>query len=117
MPVTVTREISVSTASATAASTASGWIPLDIHQTPFNVGFGVVKTGTGDITFRVEHTFDNIFDPSVTPVAFVHEDVSAASANIDGNYAFGIRAMRIASVSASGVAGASLRVVQVGNIY
>ena len=114
MPVTATKTITVNTASATATSVTSDWVPFNIHQTPFNVGFGVVKTGGGDVTFRVEHTFDDVLDPSVTPVAFVHEDVSAASDSIDGNYAFGIRAARVAIVSASGSVGVSFRPVQVG---
>lgn len=114
MPITASRSITVVTASGTAVTTSSTWIPLDIHSTPFNVGFGVVKTGTGDVTFRVEHTFDNIFDSSVTPTAFIHDDVSAKSANIDGNYAFAVRAARITFVSASGTVGATFTVVQAG---
>ena len=114
MPVYATKSVSVSAASATALSTATGWIPTDIHSTPFNLGFGVVKTGTGDITFRVEHTFDDVFDDSVTPTTFIHEDVSAASASIDGNYAYGVRAVRLATVSASGTSTVAITVVQAG---
>lgn len=117
MPVTAERSITASvTAVSTSFSTSTGWIPLDIFETPFNVGFGVVMTGSGKQTVRVEHTFDNIFDSTVTPVAFTHEDVSAATANKDGNYAFGIRACRLTAVSACGSSTASLRVVQVGNV-
>jgi hypothetical protein len=116
MPVTATRSLTVSvTAVSTAVGTSSSWIPLDIFETPFNVGFGLVHSGAGGMTFRVEHTFDDVFDTDVTPVAFTHEDVSAATTNIDGNYAFGIRAMRVTVVSACGSSSVSLRVVQVGN--
>ena len=117
MPVTATKSITASvTAATTAFSTSTDWIPTDIFVSPFNVGFGVVMTGGGKQTVRVEHTFDDIFDPNVTPVAFTHEDVSAITVNTDGNYAFGIRAIRLTAVSACGSSTASLRVVQVGNI-
>lgn len=114
MPVTASRSITVVTASGTAISTSSSWIPLNIHQTPFNVGFGVDKQGGGDVTFRIEHTFDNVFDPDITPAVFTHADVSAASADIDGNYAFAVRAVRLAVVSASGSSTTALKVVQAG---
>ena len=114
MPVKAVRQIIVSTASGTAISTASPWIPTNLHQTPFNVGFGAIVHGAGDITYRVEHTFDNIFDPNVSARVFTHEDVSAESASKDGNYAFGVRAIRLAVVSASASAGVELTVIQVG---
>lgn len=114
MPVYAAKTLIVTTASGTAISSATGWIPTDIHSTPFNVGFGVVVNGTRDVTFRVEHTFDNVFNSSVTPTAFVHEDVSAANANSDGNYAYPVRAIRLAFVSASGTASATITVIQAG---
>ena len=48
----------------------SAWIPMDYKQNPFNVGIGVVVSGT--VTYTVQHTFDDIFDPNVTPTAFDH---------------------------------------------
>ena len=115
MPVYAQKTISVDTGTSSAATALSTpWIPFNIHETPFNVGFGVVKGGGGDIVYRVEHTFDNVFDPGVTPTAFTHEDVSAATGNEDGNYAFGVRAMRMTTVSASGSSSLTLTAIQVG---
>lgn len=86
----------------TGSASSTGWVPFSQHETPFNVSFGVVVTGsTSAVTYRIEHTFDDIFDPSVTPTAFTHEDVSANSTNADGNYAFPIAAARLTVVSAS----------------
>ena len=115
MPLTATKQIIVSTVSGTSVGTSTGWIPTDLFETPFNVGFGVVKTGGGDVTFKVEHTFDNVQNSSVTPTAFTHDDVSAATGNIDGNYAFPCRAIRLTVVSASGSVGATLTVLQAGS--
>lgn len=119
MPLTATKSITVDT-SVGNAGTVSDWIPLDIYQTPFNVGFGIVKDGDGDITFQIQHTFDDIFDPDVSADRFVHADLTSQSTGanpfkVDGNYAFGIRAMRIAVVSASGSSRVTLKVVQVGS--
>lgn len=71
----------------------SAWQPVDNKLTPFNVGLGVVSTGTA--TYTVEHTFDNIQDPDITPFAFQNEGLTAETANSDGNYSFPVRAIRL----------------------
>lgn len=108
MPVFSTKQITVAASSATT----SGWIPLNQHKTPFNVGFGCVVTGT--VSYKVEHTFDDVFDTSVTPTAFTHEDVSAASQNADGNYAFPVAAVRVVAVTAATGGTVTLTVRQAG---
>jgi hypothetical protein len=79
----------------------TAWIPLDYKQSPFNVGLGAVVSGT--ITYDIEHTFDEVFDPDVTPTAFKHSTMTAKTANFDGNYAFPIRAVRINNTAGTGV--------------
>lgn len=78
----------------------TAWIPVDYKQSPFNVGFGVVVNGT--ITYDIEHTFDDVFDPSVTPVAFKHSSLVAQTTNKDGNYIVPIRAVRINNTVGTG---------------
>jgi len=78
------------------------WIPLDYKQSPFNVGFGVVVSGT--VNYTIEHTFDDMFDTAITPTAFSHSTVNSQSANANSNYAFPIRAVRITINSGSGTA-------------
>jgi len=78
----------------------SAWIPLDYKQSPFNIGFGVVVSGT--ITYDIEHTFDDIFDTAVTPTAFKHSSLTAQTANKDGNYIVPIRAIRINNTAGTG---------------
>jgi len=77
-----------------SSAASSAWIPLDYKQNPFNVGFGVVIP-SGTLTYKIEHTFDDIFDSSVTPTAFDHSSVTGKTANADGNYAFPVRAIRL----------------------
>jgi hypothetical protein len=79
----------------------TAWIPLDYKQSPFNVGLGVVASGT--VTYDIEHTFDDIFDTSVTPTAFKHSTLAAQTTSKDGNYAFPVRAIRINNTAGTGV--------------
>lgn len=86
----------------------TAWIPVDYKQSPFNIGFGVVVNGT--VTFDIEHTFDDVFDSSVTPVAFKHVTVINKTTNTDGNYIAPIRAMRINNTAGTG--GTTLTILQ-----
>lgn len=108
--------ISGAEASAGAIVTASPWIPLDYHSTPFNVSFGVIVHSSGDTTYQVQHTFDVLQGPDATTSAraFVHAEVTAETANVDGNYAYPITGVRVASVSASGNSKLELIVIQAG---
>jgi len=72
----------------------TAWIPLNYRQSPFNVGFGAVIV-SGTATYTVQHTFDDVFDATVTPVAFDNSVVAAQTTNKDGNYAFPVRAIRL----------------------
>lgn len=119
MPITATRRLTFNEASAGTVNTATSWIPTDIHQTPFNIGFAVTKLGGGDATFQVQHTFDNIFDANATAAVggvqvFTHPDFTAANASKDGNYAYGVQAVRMRVVSACGSSICDFDLVQVG---
>ena len=63
----------------------------------FNVGFGVVVSGT--VTYTVQHTFDNTnwFDHDST-------DLVDATTNQDGNYAYPVAGIRVNVTAGSGTA-------------
>lgn len=82
------------TVTATIAVPNSATVVIDHLAENFAVGFGVVRTG--DCTYKVQHTFDDIFNPSVTPTWFDHASVTGKTANSDGNYAFPVRGIRVA---------------------
>ena len=83
-------------------------IVMNLNATPFNVGFGVVKTGT--VNYTVQHTFD---DPNVAlSTWFPHPTVAAQIANADGNYAFPVTAIRITMNSGDGTV--VLKLIQAG---
>ncbi len=78
-----------------SSAASSAWIPLDYKQNPFNIGLGCVVSAGGSLTYKVQHTFDDVFDTSVTPTAFDHSSVTGETTSTDGNYAFPVRAIRL----------------------
>ena len=95
------------TVSQTGVGSSSA-IVMNLNATPFNVGFGVVKTGT--VNYTVQHTFD---DPNVAlSTWFPHPTVAAQIANADGNYAFPVTAIRITMNSGDGTV--TLKLIQAG---
>ena len=106
------------TAVSTTESTASNIIPMNRFDSPFNVGFGAVVSGTGEITYTVQHTFDGpnkdtgLFTSNTT--WFDNTDVSGKTANADGNYAFPVQALRVVAVSGSGQGIVTLTVLEAG---
>lgn len=89
---------------------SSSSVPLDHYQNPFQVGIGVVVSGTVDYT--IQHTFDDIFDASVTPTWFSHPVLAGLVANADGNYAFPVRAIKV--LVNSGTGSATATIIQAG---
>jgi hypothetical protein len=88
---------------------SSAIIPMNLDSTPFNVGFGVVITGSP--TYTVQHTFDNPWT-TASPTWFDHPTVAAEDANADGNYAFPVAAIKVVVTSETGTA--TLTVIQAG---
>ena len=88
-----------------AGSSAS--IPLDTFRNPFNVGIGVVVSGT--VNYTIQHTFD---DPAGSPTWFNHPTLASLAANADGNYAFPIRALKV--LVNSGAGSATATIIQAG---
>lgn len=105
------------TAAQLSAASATPAIRMNQYQVPFNVGFGVYATGSGDFTGGVQHTFDT--EASANSVWFDHVDVSAgvtvsASTAIDGNYAYPVGAIRLRGISVSGTPTTRFIVLQTG---
>jgi hypothetical protein len=87
---------------------SSSALVMNTNQTPFNVGFGVVVTGT--VNYSVQHTFD---DPAVGFTTwFSHPTVASQAANADGNYAFPVTGIKVLVNSGDGKA--TMNLVQAG---
>lgn len=94
-----------------ASVASSNAYPVDWTEQGFGIGFVVVITGTG--TYKVQHTFDNIQDSTVTPTWVDHPTVTGKTATTDGNYAFPIRAIRLTCTAYTN-GGGTLTVIQGG---
>jgi hypothetical protein len=88
-------------------------IATDTYISPFNVGFGVVVTGT--VNYTVQHTFDNP-QTNANPTWFSHPTVASVTVSQDGNYAFPVAAIRVIinSVSGTGTGSVTMTVIQAG---
>jgi len=87
---------------------SSSTVVMNTNISPFNVGFGVIVTGTVDYT--VQHTFD---DPAVGFTTwFPHPTIAAQATNKDGNYAFPVTGIRITVNSGGGTV--TFKLIQAG---
>jgi hypothetical protein len=95
------------TVSQTGTGSTSALV-MNTNISPFNVGFGVLVTGTVDYT--IQHTFD---DPAIGFTTwFPHPTVATESTNQDGNYAFPVTGIRLTVNSGGGTA--TLKLIQAG---
>lgn len=95
------------TVSKTGTGSSSALV-MNTNQTPFNVGFGVIVSGT--VNYTVQHTFD---DPATGFTTwFSHPTVASQAANADGNYAFPVTGIKL--LINSGPGSATLKLVQAG---
>jgi hypothetical protein len=87
---------------------SSDALVMNTNISPFNVGFGVIVTGT--VNYTVQHTFD---DPAVGfSTWFSHPTIASQAANADGNYAFPVTGIKVLVNSGAGTA--TLKLVQAG---
>ena len=89
----------------TGSSTA---IVTNTNTTPFNVGFGVVATGT--VTYTIQHTFDSPGTGFTT--WYPHPPIAAKTDNQDGNYAFPVSGIKVLVTAGAGTA--TLNLIQAG---
>ena len=97
----------VQTVSKTGVGSSSALV-MNTNCTPFNVGFGVVVSGT--VTYSVQHTFD---DPAIGFTTwFSHPTIAGKSNNQDGNYAFPVTGVKLLVTAGEG--SATMNLIQAG---
>ena len=94
-----------------SSQTASPWFPVDWRNGDFKIGFAVIVSGT--LTYDVEHTYENVFDSTVTPTAFNHPTVNGETTSQEGTYDTPVTAIRL-NVTAYTTGSATLHFVQAG---
>lgn len=87
---------------------SSNALVMNTNTNPFNVGFGVLVTGT--VNYTIQHTFD---DPAIGfSTWFPHPTIAGQATNQDGNYAFPVTGIRLTVNSGGGTA--TLKLIQSG---
>ena len=95
----------------------------DIDRTPFNVGIGVTVNSTAAApAWNIEHTFDYLGNLSSNFVGFLasaatwfqHSTLSGQSSNANGNYAFGVSAVRLNVTAGSSIQTVTMTLVPTG---
>lgn len=100
------------TIALTAATTgASPAYPVSFRNPYFNIGFGVVVSGT--VTYSVQHTFNDVMrEGTAAAVWFEHDTATSASTNISGSYSYPVAALRLNKKTGTGKA--IMRLLQSG---
>lgn len=94
----------------------SQWYVLNYRGPDFNVGLGAEISSGADLTYDVEHTFDNIFASDFTEdgaTVYNHDTMASQTANSDGNYTNPPTATRLA-ITAHTSGSATLNIIQAG---
>lgn len=94
-------------------------VPLDIHQSSFNVALDLDVTGT--INATVQYTFDDPFgatyDPYLSTAQWIdHDTMVSLTADEQGNFTMPVRAIRL-KVNSSSSGSANLNIIQTGMGY
>lgn len=88
---------------------SSAAIPVDYRAQVFNIGIGCVISGGASLTYKIQYTYDDIYDSTVTPTWFDHAVITAQTANKDGSITTPVSAVRLTTtVYASGNVTATL---------
>ena len=92
--------------SVTVSATGnSNWIPVDYTQNNFNLGIQVVVSDGASLTWVVQLTSDDVFDPDVTPTAITAPDpLNTGTGNEIGSITTPVRAVRLNATVTSGTA-------------
>jgi hypothetical protein len=78
-----------------SSATSSAPLQVSFSTRDFGIGFGCVVSAGGVLTYKVQHTFDDVFNAAVTPTWFDNATVTAQTTSKDGNYAFPVAAVRL----------------------
>ena len=98
------------------AVAVSAPIVLDTYRDPFNVGIGVALSAGASLTYKVQHTLDDVTLETFSPATATWYDnavLVAKTTSSDGNYAYPVTAIRLnVTIWASGTA--TMTVIQAG---
>lgn len=102
----------------------SAAVTMDHAQNPFNVAIGVNVTNSGgSVAWRIEHTFDNLNNPTAAPSNwFPNASIGTAGSQamttvlaLDMNYAYPVSAIRLNVGTATATTVVTANIIQATN--
>ena len=94
----------------------SGWFLLNYRGPDFNVAIGCALNATGNLTYAMQHTFDNILATGFVEddaTVYTHATLTGETTNQDGNYTNPPTATRLA-ITAHTAGGVAATVIHAG---
>lgn len=100
--------------SVTVSSVAtSAIVPMNWKAVAFKVSIAVVVAAGSNLTYKVQHTFDDVFDSTVTPTWFDHATLTGKTVDADGSYTAPVTGIRL-NVTAHTTGSATLTIISQG---
>jgi hypothetical protein len=103
--------------------TATGWVPLNVHQENFHVGFSIINLGDGDQpVVRIEGTMSNTIAETSIASTRIFALVSAPETSLKGTTVLGeisfpTKSIRLTTVTGgSGSSVLEFNVLQTGKV-
>ena len=97
---------------SSVAVSSYNWIPLGHHVDWWNVSYGVVPSGTGDLTYKIQYTINDLErDSTIT----AYDAVSGKTGSFASTLSTPATGIRFVATAASGAAGVTFTVLQIGN--
>jgi hypothetical protein len=99
-----------------SAAGVSAPVVLDSYRDPFNVGLGIALSAGASLTYKVQHTLDDVFASTFDPATatwYDHATLAAKTTSSDGNYAYPVTAIRL-NITLYTSGSAAMTVIQAG---
>lgn len=112
--ITPSGSVASTVTAGTSGVGSSQWYSADTFSNPFNLGIGVVVTGT--INFTVEYTYDNVNSPytATFPTVFSITALASKSANTDSSLTIPVAAVRLTQNSFTSPGTAKMIIIPAG---
>ena len=78
-----------------SSQTTSVAIPIDWRDKPFRISLGCIVSPGANLTYKVQHTFDDIFNTAITPSWLDHSTLIGKTGDGDGSYMSPVIAVRL----------------------
>lgn len=96
----------------TSQVASTQWYPLDTLRNPTNIGIRITQDGTA--TWTIEHTLEAVMRSTGPFRVGEHDTLVSQSASAQGNYGYGVAAIRLTTEAYTNPATLTLDIVQSG---